>query len=522
MTSDLYRKGESMARQKDIITIYVDGMTCAACESKIERKLSAIQGIEQVQASYVRAAVKVTYDSDVISLDAIYRAIENLDYSVKNTISDDFKKASVNRKEKHASDRTGRASNGYKAETAHGKTGQIAGAAIIILALYFIAGRLGLLNIFRSFPEAGEKTGYGMLFVIGMLTSVHCVAMCGGINLSLCIQNVDIGEAGSNRLAALRPPMLYNLGRIASYTMVGGIVGAIGSVVSFSRPMKGIVQIAAGIFMVIMGLNMLNVFPWLRRFNIRMPKFFAGKINDQKNSSSPFYVGLLNGLMPCGPLQSMQLYALSTGDPLKGALSMFLFSMGTVPLMFGLGALSSIISRKFSKRIMTVSAMLVIVLGISMLGSGASSSGLVLPDPGSIFLSGAGTTNRSGAAVVKISDGVQTVTTTLYSGSYQPIIVQKDIPVKWIIKADRSSINGCNNRIFIPKYGQEKRLEPGENIIEFTPTESGTFLYSCWMGMIRSRIAVVDDLSNADSIDLSSSDSYTQSDYESIGSACCN
>lgn len=240
--------------------------------------------------------------------------------------------------------------------------------------------------------------------------------------------------------------------------------------------------------MIIMGLNMLNLFPWLRRLNPRMPNFLARQVNGQKKSNSSLYVGLLNGLMPCGPLQAMQLYALSTGDPFKGALSMFLFSAGTVPLMFGLGAISSYISKQFSAKMMTASAVLVVVLGLSMFSSGMSLSGIsFLP------LTSAG---QSSSAVIK--DGVQIVTTQLSPGRYEPIKVQKGIPVRWIIQAERSDINGCNNRIIIPKYDKEKRLAPGDNIIEFTPTESGTVPFSCWMGMIRSTITVVDDISAAE------------------------
>jgi sulfite exporter TauE/SafE len=62
----------------------------------------------------------------------------------------------------------------------------------------------------------------------------------------------------------------------------------------------------------------------------RIPRVFAEKIDKKKDGKGPLYVGLLNGLMPCGPLQAMQLYALSTGDPVKGALSMLVFSLGTV------------------------------------------------------------------------------------------------------------------------------------------------------------------------------------------------
>lgn len=64
--------------------------------------------------------------------------------------------------------------------------------------------------------------------------------------------------------------------------------------------------------------------------------------------------------------------------------------------------------------------------------------------------------------------------------------------------AQRSDINGCNNEIVIPKFNKRKKLEAGDNVIEFTPKETGTFEYSCWMGMIRSKITVVDDINKVD------------------------
>ncbi|NLM45344.1 MAG: heavy metal transporter, partial [Firmicutes bacterium] len=331
----------------------------------------------------------------------------------------------------------------------------------------------------------------------GLLTSLHCLAMCGGINLSQCLSyNADNDTSG--RLARLKPSLLYNGGRVVSYTMIGGLAGALGSGIIFSGAAKGIVAIVSGVFMVIMGLNMLNVFPWLRRLNPRLPRFFGSRMQRGKGRYGPFVIGLLNGLMPCGPLQAMQLYALATGSFAAGALSMFVFSLGTVPVMFGFGAVSSILSGKFTHKMMKASAVLVVVLGVVMANRGLALSGISLP-----FMPFGSGVGPRGCNIAAIKGGVQVVTTNLQPGSYEPIVVQKGIPVKWIIKAQKSTINGCNNEIVIPKFNQGKKLEPGDNVIEFTPTESGTFSYSCWMGMIRSKITVVDDLNNFDASDLS-------------------
>ncbi|MEI6579856.1 MAG: sulfite exporter TauE/SafE family protein [Eubacteriales bacterium] len=443
-------------------TLASTGMTCVNCENRIENRLKKMKGVTGVKASYSHANVKVTFDTNSVKLPEIEDAIEKLDYKVK----------------------TNQPQKGKDAPVKKANITQILGIGIIVLAAYVVINRFGGFNLFNSFPQAKQFAGYGTLFFIGLLTSVHCVAMCGGINLSQCVPHA--AESGSNgsKFANLRPSILYNLGRVISYTVVGGIVGALGSVVSFSGAAKGIVAIIAGIFMVIMGLNMLNIFPWLRRFNPRMPKFFAKKINEQKKSNSPLYVGLLNGLMPCGPLQAMQLYALSTGSPVKGALSMMVFSLGTVPLMFGLGALSSVLSKKFTVKMMTASAVLVLLLGVFMFSNGMSLSGFSLPS----FSAGSSQSDDS----IKVANGVQTVTTRLSPNSYEPITVKAGVPVKWIIQANAGDITGCNNEIIVPKYNIQKKLVAGDNIIEFMPGESGTVPFSCWMGMIKSSITIVD------------------------------
>lgn len=435
-------------------TLKIENMTCSHCENIIEKSLKESAGVQNAKASYSKGTVNVSFDTNQTNIHAIINTIEKLDY---NVVKDGQNTSTQNH--------------------------NLLPIVIIIFSLYIIIRNMGGMDIFNIFPQAQQSMDMGMLFIIGLLTSVHCVAMCGGINLSQSVAGVS---CGGSRFSSFKPSLLYNLGRVVSYTTIGALVGALGSVVSFSGAAKGFVQLVAGAFMVIMGVNMLNVFPALRKWNPRMPKIFATEINKRKSNNSPFFVGLLNGLMPCGPLQAMQLYALSTGSAFEGALSMFMFSLGTVPLMFGLGTLSSFLNKKFKKNMMTVSAVLVVTLGIAMFGNGVGLSGVALP-------SGNSSSSKSGN-VAQIVDGVQTVTIELSSGGYEPITVQKGLPVKWIVQAEANQINGCNNAIIVPKYNLQKRLTPGDNIIEFTPTESGTVGYSCWMGMIRSKITVVDDI----------------------------
>jgi hypothetical protein len=287
---------------------------------------------------------------------------------------------------------------------------------------------------------------------------------------------------------------------------------------------------------------MLGIFPFLRKFQPRLPNMFAREIDKGKaRSKSPLIVGLLNGLMPCGPLQSMQVVALVSGSPLVGAFSMLLFSLGTVPLMLGLGSVVGALGKKFAANVMNAGAVLVVALGLAMLSQGGSLSELLLPDtllaliiglcavgivsvirfrrpihrpvstlgatglvvimiaswnawaePSGVSSGNNGAFSDNGASI-EIADGAQIVTSSLSPGSFPDITVEVGTPVKWTIHAPDGSINGCNNRINIGEYGiSNYAFQPGDNLIEFTPTKTGRFQYSCWMGMIRGYITVTE------------------------------
>jgi len=449
----------------------IKGMTCVNCEMRIEKKLKNMEGIKAVKAVYSQSKINVLYDKDRIDLDSIIKAVEELDYRV--IAATDGNKSN---------DREKRSDGDYKLSV-----NQLLGIVIIVLAVYLaVKNTVG----FNFIPQVNRNMGYGMLFTVGLLTSLHCIAMCGGINLSQCIAyTLDDTEKGN--ISKLTPTLLYNGGRVISYTVIGGLVGALGSLVSFPGRAKGIVAIVSGILMIIMGINMLNIFPWLRKINPRMPKVLSRAVFNNNGKRGPFYIGLLNGLMPCGPLQAMQIYALGTGSFYRGALSMFFFSIGTVPLMFGFGAVSSLVSSKFSRRMMKASAVLVIILGIVMTGRGFNLSGLNIAFA-----------NQKAKNIARIENGVQLVTTEMKSGSYDPIVVQKGVLVRWTIKADESELNGCNNPVTIPKYNIVKKLVPGDNVIEFMPLETGNINYTCWMGMINGYIKVVDNLDEVDVNDI--------------------
>lgn len=473
------------------------GLSCVACEQKIEKAVRKINGVVRVEVSYVKSAMDITFDEGKVSEELIQKIVEKAGYEVL--------------KEERSIKETKQASS-YMV---------VAGVVFLLLAAYvLVKNTIG----FTYIPEVSQKMGFGILFVVGLATSLHCVAMCGGINLSQCMSyktNENMRGKGAYQFAV--PSVLYNGGRLLSYTVLGGVIGGLGSVISISETGKAIIAIVAGVFMLIMGLNMLQVLPAiLRVVHISYPKSFLRFVNQSKKNKGPFIVGLLNGAMPCGPLQAMQVYALGTGSVVNGALSMFFFGLGTLPLMFFLGTISAFLNGNFSKKLKTASAILVIVLGVAMFNRGVALAGIVLPgsDTGGesttseTRMADADTNNDAtnetqgnqeqgnqtqgdqaqGSQVQDSQAGVdadvQVINSTLKAGSYPQITVKKGVPVKWTISANASTLNGCNGTMVIPEYDIQQKLKAGDTVITFTPTESGKFAYSCWMGMIRSSITV--------------------------------
>ncbi|WP_099191859.1 urease accessory protein UreH domain-containing protein [Tepidibacter mesophilus] len=441
-----------------VIKLYVDGMVCNSCENIIRDALLEVDGVSNINVVFKNSNVEISYNENKVSEKTLKQIIENEGYEV--------------------------------VEKPNGSNKSTFGLLILIFsAFYIIKNTIG----FNYIPEVNEGMGYGLIFIVGILTSIHCIAMCGGIALSQSVNN--------NSNNKVKTSILYNIGRVISYTLIGGIVGGLGQIIEPSGEFKGIVAIFAGIFMILLGLKMLNIIyiPRFFKFKVVMPKFITNSIN-KNNAITPFFIGVANGFMPCGPLQTMQLYALGTGSFVKGALSMFLFSLGTVPLMLGFGAITSILGARLNKKILKISSILVIVLGIIMANRGLALSGVSFDVP--IFEN-----STKDMKTAKIENGKQVVNLTVNNSQYilDSKVVKVGEPVK--INLNVESLNGCNNPITISKYGIEADLSK-DSTIEFIPDKEGPITISCWMGMITTKLYVVDDLSNVDNNEFDSNEDY--------------
>lgn len=164
-------------------------------------------------------------------------------------------------------------------------------------------------------------------FLTGLLGSFHCVGMCGPIALALPVTGSSITQKFISRI-------LYNLGRIVTYAVLGFLLGSFGKGLQLAGLQQSI-SIVAGILIIL-----LSVFSsrWIEKFVGNPFKWLSGEklkqLFNQRTYSSLFLIGLLNGLLPCGFVYIGLLGSVATQDAWQGALFMALFGAGTTPLMF--------------------------------------------------------------------------------------------------------------------------------------------------------------------------------------------
>ena len=178
------------------MTWRVEGMFCPHCEQTILGALSGLPGLSNVRVSYRASTLSADWDRALLSEKQLADILANHGYTLKALRS-----------------------------PLRDALGFAGGVAALIL-LFFAVDRSPLGTWIAAFPTAKAGMSLGALFLVGLMTSLHCVAMCGGIN---------VASAGNTRRSAV----LYNLGRVASYTLVGAIVGALGSAFSLSTAVQG-------------------------------------------------------------------------------------------------------------------------------------------------------------------------------------------------------------------------------------------------------------------------------------------
>ena len=443
--------------------IPIKGMHCRSCELLIEGELCELKGVRKVEVSQKNGTAEITYDG-------------HLDY---NKIEDSIKKA------------------GYEIGLAEKKPfftrdfnvyTQLLTFAVTIFLGYIL---LYVFDIKISAPAvANHPSSLFVVLLIGLTAGIStCMALVGGLILGVSARFSE-KHPGATPLEKFKPHLFFNAGRILSYVFFGAIIGVVGSVFQLSGFGLGMLTIIVSMVMLLMGVQLTGISPRLEDVKFTLPTGIAKALRINKKKESEYsntnsaVMGAMTFFLPCGFTQAMQLYAMTTGNPVSGALIMGTFAIGTAPGLLGIGGLTSLVKGAFAQTFFRIAGVVVVFLSLFNFSNGLNLTGL-----SSLLLNSR--SNVLAAADVPLENGSQVIRMTQDASGYHPnsFVVKKDIPVRWIINS--IDPNTCAASIVSDAIDVKKLLHPGENIIEFTPSTEGNIRFTCSMGMFTGNISVV-------------------------------
>ena len=331
------------------IKFHVSGMHCASCEVLIEENLKEAKGVESVKASLAKTEVTVS--------GIFEESAEQLAQKFSERIKEHGYSLSA---EKQAADKKW---NEFLYATP---------AAMVFIAAFYFLQKSGILNFSFS-----SNVGYGTAAFIGIIASLStCLAIVGGLVLSISANYAKKGDAW-------KPQTMFHVGRLVSFFVLGGVIGAIGSTFKLGMTGNLVLGLIVAVIMLILGINLLDVFHATKRLQLAMPKSFSNAVRNLSKTShwvTPLLVGAATFFLPCGFTQSMQIYTLGTGSFTTGAFTMLAFALGTLPVLAALSFGAFTISHKPWKGVFFKAAGLVVVaLAIFNALNALAAAGVISP-----------------------------------------------------------------------------------------------------------------------------------------------
>jgi sulfite exporter TauE/SafE len=351
-------------------------------------------------------------------------------------------------------------------------------------------------------------------FITGLTTGgLSCLAVQGGLLASSLEQQLEqqLDRQLENELAARRakrsgtkrdrtlvhpqlalPILLFLAAKLVAYTVLGFLLGALGSVLQLTATMRAILLIAIGIFMVGNALRMFNVHPIFRYFAFEPPRFITRYIRrTAKNSGSnfaPLFLGALTVLIPCGVTQAMMAVAVGTGNALQGAALMFAFVLGTSPVFFVVSYLAMQLGARLENWFMRFVAVVMLVLGLVSVNSGLTLVGSPLSLT-NIIASAKASQPAAASLSLPQSDGV-TLYLSASGNGYSPQTLNAKANTDITLNIVTNKNFSCSRDFVITSLGIEKLLpETGTVAISIPAQPAGTRVrFSCSMGMYTGEI----------------------------------
>ncbi|MCC7290092.1 sulfite exporter TauE/SafE family protein [bacterium] len=461
---------------------YVEGMHCSSCEILIEKKLKKLENIHAVNASLSRGEIDIEFSGKSPDPKLIDQMFLDNGYTF-----------SLNPKSAPPLHFLFKFAEGRLIFSKSGLFSAFKGSFLILLIL------MGVLLIDGSklggYISISNTSSLPTFFIFGLIAGISsCAALVGGLLLSVSRNWSDMYIDQDTFWKRSIPFILFNLGRLIAFALLGGLLGYLGLNLGFGFVLKpavtAVVISLISIYMLILGMGLLG-FDFVKKLRLSLPKRITSKIvsmEDLKGKYVPFVVGLLTFFLPCGFTLNAQAIALTSGSVLDSMLMMLFFALGTLPILLLISFSSVKIAQnpKLNATFNFVAGVVVVIFAVYNFN--AQLNVLGLPSFSDFKVKSVGNSYTS-----IINDSTQLLKTTATSEGYSPseVIVKADVPIDWEITDTGAS--GCTNAIISTQLLGDKRvtLVPGVNSVKLPALKAGVYKYSCWMGMYQGVIKAI-------------------------------
>lgn len=470
------------------VTVPIKGMHCQSCEILIGEELEQLPDVQKAHVS-LKSRSATMYLKRPIPHAAVVRAVQAAGYEVGYDERPLLNKNQVVYKD-------------------------IAIGIVVVLGLVLLFTTLGI-NDLSKVSMKGAAPGLVAL-VLGLTAGFStCMALIGGLVLGISSRHAEKHPTASP-MQKFRPHLFFNLGRIVAFVVFGALIGALGAAFQLKGGILGLLTVAVGLVMLLLGLQLTELFPRLKG-SLTLPSGIGKLIGIKKHEGREYShkdsmaLGAATFFLPCGFTQAMQLYAVSTGSAVSGAIIMGMFALGTAPGLLSIGGLTSVVKGVFAKRFFRVVGVVVVMMAIVNFNNAYNLLGVSRwfassPQP-------AITQNATTAEPKAATPGAQqpappntpAAQTPAQSG---PVILNTTfkldsdiVPSKFTAKVGQQTRlvvdvkedgEGCMSTIMIPGlYDTPIFLKSGKKIeLTFTASKPGSYQITCAMGVPRGVIKV--------------------------------
>lgn len=329
-----------------------------------------------------------------------------------------------------------------------------------------------------------------LIFLTGLTTGgLSCLAMQGGL-LASVMANEEQPSPWKSVLAFLGS-------KLVAHIALGFLLGWLGSLLTLSLEMRLFFQAFTAFFMFATAMNLLHLHPIFRFVVLQPPAFVRRLIRNTSHRQdffAPVVLGVFTVLIPCGVTQAMEVLAINSGSPWQGALIMGSFVLGTTPLFAGIGFATAKLTALWQERFLKAAAYGLVIMALYslngvlvVLNSPVTFEKIVAPV--TYFFSDERFNNLESSPV---ENGVQKITINVRNNGYSPnrLKVKKGQPVELTLVTDKTY--SCAVAFVFKEFGINTFLEDtGRRTFTFTPQKTGTFPFSCSMGMYSGTLEVI-------------------------------